>query len=241
MCSSYLQVANAPNYCNAQVPVTSHLNVENWKKYANIVNDLDETLIAQIEYGFHMGIDHSFPFSIPVTNHLSARQDYQVIDEFIIKHYKDGALLGPYKSNPFPVKAFPSPMQVVTSASGKTRPVIDMSYPKSGSINDSIPKAWNDIQGFNGEFKLPTHEDICKQILITDDPVMFIVDLKCFYMQIASDWGDAPYMCVTWRDALWLHRRLPSAAGALVCMRSASPMLLLPYSTNSTTRICQDT
>ena len=206
---NYVKVAHAPNYCNAKVPVDTQLHVNNWKLYSSILNELDETLIPQIEYGFHMGIDHSFGFSIPVTNHPSAREQYQVIDDFIIKHYESGALLGPYSQNPFPVWAFPSPMQVVTSASGKTRPVIDMSYPKKASINDAIPKKWSDIQGFHGEFRLPTHEDICKAILQTDDPVMFITDLKSFYMQISSDWRDAPLMCITWRDALWVHRRLP--------------------------------
>ena len=63
--------------------------------------------------------------------------------------------------------------------------------------------------GFNGEFKLPTHENICKAILETPDPVMFITDLKSYYMQISSDWFDSPFMCLTWRNALWIHRRLP--------------------------------
>ena len=202
-------MASAPNYCNAKVPVDTQLNVNSWKQYASILNDLDETLLPQIEYGFHMGIDHTFNFSIPVTNHPSARENCAVIDDFIIKHYSSGALLGPYATNPFPVWAFPSPLQVVVSASGKTRPVLDMSYPKNGSINDSIPKVWNDIQGFEGDFRLPTHEDICKVILQTEDPVMFITDLKSFYMQISSDWRDAPFMCLTWRGALWIHRRLP--------------------------------
>mgnify|MGYP001553745559 FL=1 len=50
----------------------------------------------QLDFGFHMGIDHNFEFCVPVTNHLSARNNYSAIDDFIIKHYEDGALLGPY-------------------------------------------------------------------------------------------------------------------------------------------------
>ena len=163
----------------------------------------------QLDFGFHMGIDHKFDFNIPVTNHLSARENYSAIDDFIIKHYQDGSLLGPFERNPFTVRAYPSPMQVVFSSSGKVRPVLDMSYPQKTSINDSIPRTWTDIQGFDGDFKLPTHEDVCRAVLQTPDPVMFITDLKSFYMQIPSDWLDTPYMCLTWRNALWLHRRLP--------------------------------
>ena len=166
-------------------------------------------MVDQLDYGFHMGINHDFDFQIPVTNHLSARQNFNAIDEFVVKHYQDGDLLGPFEKNPFPVNVFPSPMQVVTSASGKVRPVLDMSYPRKSSINDSIPKTWTDIQGFDGVFRLPTHEDVCRAALTTEDPVMFITDLKSFYMQIPSDWQDTPYLCLTWRGCLYFHRRLP--------------------------------
>ena len=169
-------------------------------------------MIPQLEFGFSMAIDFSHDIQVPVTNHPSARQEYSVIDEFIIKHCKSGALLGPYKENPFPVPVFPSPMQVVTSSSGKQRPVIDMSYPKYHSVNSAIPKQWNEIPGFEGVFKLPTHDDVCKAILRTSDPRMFLVDLKSYYMQLPSDWRDTPYMCIVWRGNLYLHRRLPFGA-----------------------------
>ena len=198
-----------PNYCGAKVHLDSHLNIDMWRHYEPIISKSDKTLVDQLDYGFHMGINYDSSFEIPVTNHLSARQNFQAIDEFVIKHFKDGALLGPFETNPFPVNVFPSPMQVVVSASGKVRPVLDMSYPKGSSINDSIPKKWTDIQGFDGVFRLPTHEDVCRAILTTEDPVMFITDLKSFYMQIPSDIKDTPYLCLTWRGALFFHLRLP--------------------------------
>ena len=205
----YSRLSDKPNYCDTKIHVDSHLNLDTWRHYEPIIARKDRTLVDQLDFGFHMGIDYSYPFAIPVTNHLSARQNYETIDQFIIKHYEDGALIGPYRTNPFPVYARPSPMQVVTSASGKVRPVLDMSYPRSASINDSIPRTWTDIQGFEGEFKLPTHEDVCREILRTENPVMFITDLKSFYMQIPSDWKDTPFMCLTWRGAIFFHRRLP--------------------------------
>ena len=205
----YQSIVPGPNYCGSKVPVQSDLNIEHWKEFAPIVDKIDQTLIAQLECGFTMGIDYHADIEIPVTNHLSARQDYQVIDEFVMKHYQTGAILGPYERNPFPVAVKPSPMQVATSSAGKKRPVLDMSYPRGKSINDAIPSEWNEIHGFDGSFKLPTHDNVCHAIVTTPDPVIFISDFKSYYMQIPSDWADTPLMCFTWRSAIWLHRRLP--------------------------------
>ena len=121
-----------------------------------------------------MGIDQTCEINIPVTNHLSARKEFTVIDEFVTRHYQSGAILGPYHHNPFPVMAKPSPMQVAMSALGKKRPVLDMSYPTGKSINNAIPQNWNDIHGFEGIFKLPTHDKIYTAILSTPEPRMFI-------------------------------------------------------------------
>ena len=206
---NYISTDSPPNYCGRRSPVQSNLNIDAWKKYASIIDPVDPTLIPQLEFGFSMAIDFSHDIQVPVTNHPSARHEPAVIDEFIIKHCNSGALLGPFKQNPFPVNVFPSPMQVATSSSGKKRPVIDLSYPKYHSVNSAIPKQWSEIPGFDGVFKLPTHDDVCKAILTTKDPLMFLVDLKSYYMQLPSDWRDTPYMCVAWRGCLYFHRRLP--------------------------------
>ena len=180
-----------------------------WRYYEPILAKTDPTLVDQLEFGFDMGIQNEESINIPVTNHRSARDEFQVIDEFIIKHHKDGSLLGPYLFNPLPVHVKPSPMQVAKSSSGKKRPVLDMSYPKGSSVNDSISSNWNDIGEFKGEFRLPTHDQICKAALTTPDPVMFITDMKAYYMQLPSEWKSAPLMALTWRGAIFFHRRLP--------------------------------
>ena len=207
--NAYNQACPGPNYCNNRTPVTSNLKLEGWKKYEAIIAEQDVTLIPQLECGFTMGINPDCDIQIPVNNHASAYKEYQVIDKFVVKHYNDGSILGPYKVNPLPVDIKPSPLQVAESSSGKKRPVLDMSYPKGKSVNNAIPEKWNEISGFEGEFKLPTHDNICKAILSTKDPLMFITDLQAYYMQLPSDWNDTPLMAFIWRDAIFLHRRLP--------------------------------
>ena len=122
---------------NAKIQVQSDLNVNAWRKYEKLISEIDETLVDQIQYGFTMGIDHQAHIDIPVTNHPSAREHYKIIDDFLIKHHQSNAILGPYHVNPFSVPVHPSPMQVVTSASGKQRAVLDMSYPQNVSINSN--------------------------------------------------------------------------------------------------------
>ena len=202
-------VKSEPNYCSKKIPVQSALNISAWRKYEPIIVEKDETLVDQLECGFTMGIDRNVHIDVPVTNHPSAREHYKVIDDFLIKHHENNSILGPYRTNPFNVHVHPSPMQVVTNASGNQRAVLDMSYPASSSVNHAIPKTWTDIHGYDGEFKLPTHDNICTAALQVNDPVMFICDLRGYYMQIPSDWRDTPFMVISWRGALWLHRRLP--------------------------------
>ena len=67
------------------MPVQSNLNISAWRKYEPIFVEHDKTLVDQLEFGFTMGIDPSVHIDIPVTNHPSARQNYTVIDEFLIK------------------------------------------------------------------------------------------------------------------------------------------------------------
>ena len=207
--NNYLAALPSPNYCNNKAKVHCGLNIDAWRRYEPLIAQTDPTLVDQLDCGFDMGIDTSKDINIPVKNHKSAYQDYKVVDSFIIKHYQDGSIIGPFKLNPLPVVVKPSPLQVVTSSSGKQRPVVDMSYPKGTSINDAITSDWNQIGGFEGEFKLPTHDDLCKVALTVKDPVMFVVDMKSYYMQLPSEWASAPLMALTWRDCLFIHRRLP--------------------------------
>lgn len=207
--ASYVAAAPGPNFIHKSVLVDTNMNIQEWEKYRYIVDPIDETLIDNIKYGFCMGIDRECTVSVPYTNHKSAINEYTVIDDFIIKHHKSGAIAGPYYTNPLPVKVHPSPLQVATSASGKKRAVIDMSYPRGQSVNDTISDNWELMPGFHGQFRFPTHDILCKQIVAMQDPVMFVADMAAWFMQIASDPADLPYLAFAWRGALFLHRRLP--------------------------------
>ena len=209
LCDLYCASAPPPNFIHKGRPAMTNLNIHEWKKYDYIIHELDPTLIDQLEYGFCMGIDPDSHISIPPTNHRSAIENFHVIDEFIYKHWCTGAIVGPFDSNPLPVPIFPSPLQVATSASGKQRAVIDMSYPSNSSVNDAIPKEWDSMPGFCGEFRLPTHDKLCDRILSLKNPRMALTDLSAYYMQLPSDINDAPYLCFTWRDQIYVHRRLP--------------------------------
>ena len=205
----YIATSPGPNFVNKNCEVSSGLNIEAWQKYRHVIEPHDPTLLDNIRFGFCMGVDNTHEISIPYTNHKSAIQNYDVIDDFICKHYVTGAIAGPYAVNPLPVTIHPSPLQVAISASGKRRPVIDMSYPQGHSINSAIPTEWNKIPGFSGTFSLPTHDELCERVLELQDPVMSLTDLSSYYMQIPSDVQDYPYLVFSWRSGIWIHRRLP--------------------------------
>ena len=204
----FMAAQPGPNFITQGVQVQSDLNIPAWNNYANIVNELDSTLIKQLQFGFCMGVQRDRFISVPPTNHASARVEYSAIDQFIIKHWENKAILGPFRVNPLPVPVFPSPLQVVVTET-KKRPVVDMSFPNGTSVNDAIPCEWTEIPGFSGVFSLPTHDDVCNKILSTPDPLMFVVDLAAYYLQLPIDPCDFPYMAISWRDNLYFYARLP--------------------------------
>ena len=50
------------------------------------------------------------------------------------------ALLGPFKSNPFPNNLVISPLNSFPKKDDKRRVILDLSYPRNSSINDFIEK-----------------------------------------------------------------------------------------------------
>ena len=54
---------------------------------------------------------------MPFTNHKSALQNPQTVDEYICKHVESGAIVGPFDVNLLPVPIVVSPLQVACSAS----------------------------------------------------------------------------------------------------------------------------
>ncbi|CAC5412970.1 unnamed protein product [Mytilus coruscus] len=120
------------NYENLRIPIYSRLNVSFWRQ--QLVCYFDKDICEFLEFGWPVGInfaDKIHPSCKKVRNHAGARQFSKDIDKYIKKEASYGAILGPFKSNPFRDGLILSPLNSVPKADSEERRVImDFSFPR---------------------------------------------------------------------------------------------------------------
>ncbi|CAG2206966.1 unnamed protein product [Mytilus edulis] len=130
------------NFESLRIPIYTRLNVSFWRQ--QLVCYFDKDVCEFLEFGWPIGInfaDRINPSCKKVRNHAGARQFSKDIDKYIKKEASYGAILGPFKSNPFRDGLILSPLNSVPKADSEERRVImDLSFPKGNSVNDCIDK-----------------------------------------------------------------------------------------------------
>ena len=99
-----------PNYIKKKAMIQSNLNFQAWRKYSHIFSPFDPSLLDQLMWGFPTGVSDPWVLSVPYTNHASAWNNPQVVEEYILKHLDTKAIYGPFDCNPLdvPIIMFPS-------------------------------------------------------------------------------------------------------------------------------------
>jgi hypothetical protein len=167
------------------------------------------------EFGWDLGISGGGPpllwnwqISAP-SNHPSARNFPDQVDNYLLKEQTRGVLVGPLPENlPFPV--YISPLGTVEKPGSTTirRVIVDSSYPKGRGLNSFIPKHF--YRGQVVRTKLPNIDTIVQMVRNAKDKYPdsklkgFKVDLDAYYRYINTNPGDAPYQCIVWKDQLYI-------------------------------------
>ena len=198
-----------PNYITQAAPIHSDLNFEAWEKYSHIFSPSDPSLLQQLKWGFPTGVDQPENLSVPFTNHLSARKNPQIVEQYIQKHLPSKALYGPFDANPLDKPVTVSPLQVAFSSSGKSRVCNDLSYGQC-SVNSLISSQWNDFPGYFGDLELPRIDCLVRAI-IDKGPTCLLwkTDYSAFYKQLSIDPGDLPQLAFAFSGKLYFEARLP--------------------------------
>ena len=102
--------------------------------------DMVEYLVSGLTHGFHIGLDENdLPKSPHPQNHKSARDHPDDVTKAINKELSHGHMAGPFSEPPF-ADLHCSPLGAREKDDGSYRLIMDLSYPKGGSINDFISK-----------------------------------------------------------------------------------------------------
>ena len=121
--------------------VSTPLSLPAWKRKLERHPDQDyvKYILSGIEYGFRIGVDVTREFKSATQNMLSAKQNPQVIEEYLQSEVGKGNILGPFAPGSAPLVhinrfgVIPKKYQP-----GKWRIITDLSYPEGRSVNEAI-------------------------------------------------------------------------------------------------------
>lgn len=179
-----------------------------------------------LQYGFPLGCCK--PIVLPqgcssprVRNHRGAREYPDAIEDYLLAERHNGSVLGPFHRNPFNSDMILSPLNTVPKKdSCERRVILDLSFPKGHSLNDSIEK----------DFYL--NERICLVYPKVDDLVdlvklkgagcmLFKKDLRKAYRQIYIDPGEYHKVGYRFKRKLYFDTAVSMGlrSGAQICQR----------------------
>ena len=205
----YLRIADTirstgvPNYAGARIPLISGLNIGEWERELRDYHD--PFLLQYLKFGFPLSLVHPQDLSnITVSNHHSANQFPDAIQEYLQKECSLGAMLGPLDqvdSEHFHC----SPILTRPKDKNKRRVILNLSHPYGKSVNDHVAK--NHFDGHEFTLRFPTIDDIVQTILsVENDPVLYKIDVARAFRNLKVDPVDALKLGIQWDGMYFLDQ-----------------------------------
>ena len=183
-----------PNYRQARIPLSSGLNLQAWEYR---LRDYPDKFLSQyLKFGFPLSLlNPASLYNVDICNHPSALAYPKAVDQYISKEVGLGAMLGPCDLRDFD-HYHCSPLLTRPKDIDKRRVILNLSYPYGASVNDSISKSHFDGRRFT--LKFPMIDDIVQDILDTEDPVIFKIDVARAFRNLRVDPVDAVKFGISW-------------------------------------------
>ena len=126
-----------PNYLGCRIPITSNLNCENWNFY--LQKYWDKQLVDLLTYGFPLDFDRNVQLLSTDKNRESATKNCSHVEKYVMEELDHKAILGPFDN--MPISLHTSLLMVRDKQdSDSKRTIMDLSWPKSNSVNDGVLK-----------------------------------------------------------------------------------------------------
>ena len=222
----------AENFCGAQIPVPTHLNIAHWRYYLQDYSDFQ--VVDFLEYGWPLGVSDNLPSPTGVSanyNHRSALSNGNAVDTEIAADLSINALVGPVDILDSNLPAICSPLQTVQRPdSSKIRLIVDLTYEKAGqhSVNNAIPP--QSYLGHDTDLHYPS-VDTLAQFVRQKGPgcLMFKADLKSAYKQLSLSPHAWKFTGISWRGKRYFYVRevFGLRTSALACQRTTNCVTFL--------------
>ena len=211
--------SGVPNYRGLQIPVKHALNIPAWRKIEHRLSD--PSLVNMLAYGFPVGYASGEVPTPGTPNHSSALRNQGAVEGFLEKEVRLGAMMGPFKAQPFVNWARANPLMTRPKReSSELRVILDLSFPQGSSVNTGIPGGVLDGQQF--KLRLPTPADLAHKIVKHGRGcLLYKVDLSRAYRQLRSCPRDWPFLMVSWQGRPYVDTAIPFGLrhGASACQR----------------------
>ena len=219
--------SGVPNFLAARQPLTSGLNINNWK--LALLGYPDKQLLEFLEFGWPADYTANKIPTPTFYNHIELIDNSKFIQEYIDTESSHGALLGPFSTIPFVPWAQFSPMMTrAKKESNKRRIIVNLSFPKGSSVNSGIKKGF--FLGKTLTFSLPSITNII-DILTTSQTERFIwsIDLARAYRQLRTDPLSVPLFGITFKNNMYFDLAPPFGCrtSAMACARTTSAVVYL--------------
>ena len=209
------------NYRCARIPIPSGLNIDAWEHY--LVDYEDREIVDFLHFGWPSSFDHQSPLMSTLKNHSSGLSYPRHIEHYIEKEISKQALVGPFGYPPIaPLHVSPILTRPKKDSEWR-RIVVDLSWPRGGSINDGI--ASGKYLGNEIELTLPTIDNMADQVrTLGRGCFLYKLDLSRGYRQLRLDPLDWPLMCILHDDQFYLDLCPPFGLRTAAMMMECTTM-----------------
>ena len=169
-----------------RIPVSSKLNIKNWRYY--LADYWDQQLVDLLEFGFPLDFDRNSELQSSEENHASGRDHVYDIQCYIQEELKHGNMLGPFDQKPIPLHISPFMTREEPDSEAR-RTIVDLSWPKNFSVNAGVMKGT--YLGSSFVLNYPSVDDIVRKIIqLGPGSLLYKVDISRAFRQLKIDPGD---------------------------------------------------
>ena len=187
--------------------VSTPLMIKAWKSALRQHPDADfaRYISDGLYYGFHIGVQPGHRLCPAGANMPSARDNPQIIEDYLQKELRVGNILGPFQPSDLSPSLHINRFGCIPKKhqSGKWRLITDLSFPKGNSVNDTIdPKLCS--------LSYTTVDEVAHAAMQAGKgSLMAKIDIKAAYRLVPVHPEDRIYLGMKWKGDLYVDGMLP--------------------------------
>ena len=198
-------------------PIVTPLRAEAWQKAlaAHPNQEWVTTLVEGMRSGFRAGMQESPKCRASTTNTPSGRDHAGIVDEYIQAQVSKGYMAGPFPKAKCAGVITSSLAVIPKKTPGKYRIIVDMSSPRSASVNDNIQRQYTHVAYSSVEDAAHLMQHCGPSSLLAK------IDIQEAYRIVPIHPEDRPFLGICWQGQIYADCQLPFGLSSAPAIFSA--------------------